>query len=92
MGVVVVVGEEGQRIWWTQTEEKGWGMGRGSRGIVCSSRKDLGRGTLEAQRCARAQFPEGLHIWDFRPFMGLMAKIVKISEDIKIKSALWRPF
>jgi hypothetical protein len=23
--------------------------------------------------------------------MGLTAKIVKISEDIKIKSALWRP-
>jgi hypothetical protein len=47
---------------------------------------------LEAQRGARRQFPEGLHIWDLRPFMGLMAKIVKISEDIKIKSALWKPF
>jgi hypothetical protein len=23
MGVIVVVGEEGQGIWWTQTEEKG---------------------------------------------------------------------
>jgi hypothetical protein len=54
--------------------------------------KDLGRGTLEAQRGARAQFPEGLYIWDLRPSMGLMAKIVKTSEDIKIKSALWRPF
>jgi hypothetical protein len=47
---------------------------------------------LEAQRGARAQFPKGLYIWDLRPFMGLMAKIVKISVDIKIKSALWRPF
>jgi hypothetical protein len=66
--------------------------GRGSRGVGCLREKDLGRGTLEAQRGARAQFPEGLHIWDFRPFMGSMAKIVKISENIKIKSALWKPF
>jgi hypothetical protein len=66
--------------------------GRGSRGIGCSSEKDLGRGTLAAQRGARVQFPEGLHKWDLRPFMGSMAKIAKISEDIKIKSALWRPF
>jgi hypothetical protein len=47
---------------------------------------------LEAQRGAREQFPEGLYIWDLRPSVGLMAKIVKIGEDIKIKSALWRPF
>jgi hypothetical protein len=47
---------------------------------------------LEAQRGVRAQFPEVLYIWELRPSMGLMAKIVKISEDIKIKSALWRPF
>jgi hypothetical protein len=56
------------------------------------SEKDLGRGTLEAKRGTRAQFPKGLHISDLRPFMGSMAKIVKISEDIKITSALWRPF
>jgi hypothetical protein len=56
------------------------------------SKKALGRGILEAQRGMRVQFPEGLHIWDLRPFMGSMAKFVKISEDIKIKSALWRPF
>jgi hypothetical protein len=37
-------------------------------------KKDLGRGTLEAQRGARAQFPEGLCIWDLRPSMGLTAK------------------
>jgi hypothetical protein len=66
--------------------------GRGSRGIGCSREKDLGRITLEAQRRARGQFLEGLHIWGLRQFMGSMAKIVKISEDIKIKSALWRPF
>jgi hypothetical protein len=29
MRVVVVIGEEGQGIQWTQTEEKGWGMGEG---------------------------------------------------------------
>jgi hypothetical protein len=47
------------------------------------SEKDLGRGTLEAKRQMRAQFPKGLHIWDPRPFMGSTAKIVKVSEDIK---------
>jgi hypothetical protein len=56
------------------------------------SEKDLGRRTLEAQRGTRVQFPEGLHIWDLRPFIGSTAKTVKISEDIKIKSALWKPF
>jgi hypothetical protein len=51
MGVIVVIGEEGQGIWWTQRRRVGvWG--RGSRGVGCFSEKDLGRGTLEAQRGA----------------------------------------
>jgi hypothetical protein len=65
---------------------------RGSRGVGYLSEKDLGRGILEAKRRTRAQFPKGLHIWDLRPSMGSMAKVIKISENIKIKSALWRPF
>jgi hypothetical protein len=92
MGVVVVVREGRQGIQWTWTEEKGQGGGRGSRGVGCLSEKDLGRGTLEAKRGTRAQFPKGLHIWNLRPSMGSAAKIVKISENIKIKSVLWRPF
>jgi hypothetical protein len=47
---------------------------------------------LEAKRGMRLQLPKGLYIWDFRPFVGLVTKIIKISENIKVESVLWRPF
>jgi hypothetical protein len=40
----------------------------------------------------RLQLPKGLYIWDFRPLVGSATKIIKISEDIKVENALWRPF
>jgi hypothetical protein len=62
--------------------------GRGPRRIGCLREKDLGRGTLEAKRGTRLQLPKCLYIWDFRPLVGLATKIIKISEDIKVESAL----
>jgi hypothetical protein len=54
MGVVVVIGEEGQGIQWTQTEGKGWGMGeRIQRNWVFEqegSRKDNIGGTEKGER------------------------------------------
>jgi hypothetical protein len=68
--------------------DRGEGLGYGGR-----DPEELG---VQARRIWEGEhwrhFPEGLHIWDLRPFMGSMEKIVKISEDIKIKSALWKPF
>jgi hypothetical protein len=55
-------------------------------------REGSGKGNIGGKEREESTVPKRPVIWDLRPFMGSMEKIVKISEDTEIKIALWRPF